>query len=100
MQLSLSSTAWNRKLNAIHKNTALLDEVARSFKRHGQEAFQTEVLSPFDLESELRALSIEKPFYESHGEKRVATGAYSFVLRFKQHFRPLVTRIQNWAATQ
>ena len=100
VKFPLDSNAWNRKLRAIEQNTALQDEVERSFKRHGREAFQVEMLSPVDLESALRALQTEKPFYETHGEKRVATGAYSHVLRFQQHFQPLVSEIKNWVMTQ
>ncbi len=97
---SLNSAEWQRKLAAIEENSALQHEVERSFKLHGRDAFQVEVLSPFDLDAKLHALSLKKPFYEIHGEKRVATGAYSTVLRFQQHFRPLVTGIQQWIATQ
>ena len=34
-----------------------------------------------------------KPFYETHGEKRVAAGHYREVIRYEQHFRPFVEKL-------
>jgi hypothetical protein len=90
--LELDDAALSRKTAAAHGNEALRLEVEKVIARIGIDALRREVLRPVatDLEP---AQPHAKPFYETHGESRVAAGQYSTVIRYEQHFRPFVERL-------
>jgi len=60
-------------------------EVDRAIGAHGMDAFRIELLWP----AVPRRIFDTPPFYERHGEKRVATGRYAEVIRYEQHVLPL-----------
>ena len=98
--LSLSNEQWQHKLAAANSNVALQKEVVDDFARYGESAFKEEVLAPVVLEYSLNALAQEKPFYETYGEDRVQAGVYDYVLRYREHFMPLVDQINDWVQSQ
>jgi CBS domain-containing protein len=90
--LDLDDAAVARKLAAAHRYGELSLEVETLIARLGMDALRREVLNPVATAGELPKLA-SKPFYEIHGEKRVAAGHYSTVIRYEQHFRPFVERL-------
>lgn len=52
-----------------------------------------EVFFPLDTAAALARFEYEKPFYEVHGERRVAAGQYTDVIRFRQHIAPIAAAL-------
>ena len=78
----------------------LQQEVKDAFHTYGEQAFAREYLfaapasghEPQKLECRFMQ---GKPFYETYGEERVATGRYQSVIRFHEHILPLVNRLRE-----
>ena len=51
--------------------------------------FRVEVLRPAGGHKQLDAFMRHKPFYESHGERQVASGYYAETIRYREHLAPL-----------
>jgi hypothetical protein len=90
--LELDDAAVARKLAAAHRYETLNLEVESLIARIGGDAVRREVLRPIASAVDL-SNPVSKPFYETHGEKRVAAGQYSTVIRYGQHFRPFVQKL-------
>lgn len=73
----------------------LREEVEDAFRTYGEYAFAREYL--FAAPESGQALEPDfaqaKPFYETYGEKQVAAGRYSSVIRFREHILPLVNHL-------
>lgn len=89
VRVTLDDDALARKLESANGYPELAGEVAAAMERFGTAPFRCEVLRPVDLENRLGWRSDEVPFYERYGEKRVAEGVYSRVLRFREHVVPV-----------
>lgn len=87
--LELDEAAVARKIAAARRCQALSFEVESLIARIGVDALRREVLRPAAAAVE-RSKPASKPFYETHGEQRVAAGRYETVIRYEQHFRPFV----------
>jgi hypothetical protein len=90
--LDLDDAALSRKTAAAHRYEALSLEVENLIARIGDDALRREVLRPIATDLE-RMQPRSKPFYETHGESRVAAGQYDTVIRYEQHFRPFVATL-------
>ncbi|HEX5854833.1 MAG TPA: hypothetical protein VFZ57_04365, partial [Thermoanaerobaculia bacterium] len=83
----LDDAALERKRAAALAYEEMRGEVEPALERHGLEAYRREVLvpiRPFDWTP-----AEQPPFYERHGEGRVAAGLYRRVIRFREHLAPL-----------
>jgi hypothetical protein len=89
LTVRLDDGTLERKLRAAGAYTELKGEVEQALKRFGPEPFRTEHLWPVDLTDRYCWDPARVPFYESYGAQRVASGAYSNVVTFGQHVRPL-----------
>jgi hypothetical protein len=94
--LNLDDTALARKLAAANRCEVLRVEVETLIATIGIDGLRREVLRPVTT-VELPKLAA-KPFYEVHGEKRVAAGQYGTVIRYEQHFRPFVEHLTRTLA--
>jgi hypothetical protein len=88
-QLSLDDGALARKLESANGYPEMAGEVEAAIARFGVAPFRRECLRPVDLADRLGWTADEPPFYERHGEKRVAEGVYDRVLRFREHVLPV-----------
>lgn len=89
LRLALDDAAWQRKLDAGRAYPEMAAEIDRSLAIHGGASFRTECFRPVRYGLDIAAM-IEHPcFYERHGEKRVAEGFYSKVIRFREHIAPI-----------
>jgi hypothetical protein len=62
----------------------------------GLDMFRVECLRPVNPGG--RPFGTEKPFYETHGEERVALGLYRQVIRYGEHVRPLADALAENAS--
>jgi hypothetical protein len=82
----LDDAAFARKLDAARSYVELDGEVRDALAGIGADAFRREVLRRVDGGA---CVAPGVPFYERHGERRVAEGAYVRVLRRDEHVRPI-----------
>jgi hypothetical protein len=93
--VTLGPAAVERKLAAAWSYPEMRNEVQDAVARYGRAAFSVERLRKSDIARDEARLAREAPFYESHGEKQVAAGHYASVLRYKEHFQPLVRTLDG-----
>ena len=87
-QLVLDDPALERKITAALNYAELAGDVRHARATWGDEAFRTETFRQV-APGELWAPLGDAPFYEEYGSGRVRAGAYSEVIRYDQHIRPL-----------
>ncbi len=76
----------------------LLKEVQETVERFGTEIFKNERLlsnTAVDYENQF---SSQVPFYEQHGERRMANGSYTEVIKFRKHMLPIAKALYTFAA--
>jgi len=88
--LLLDDAALARKIAAAERCESLKAEVDSLLAKIGIDALRREVLTPAGTHIPIPA---SQPFYETHGERRVADGHYMTVIRYAQHFRPFVEKL-------
>ena len=93
--LHLNDKDFKRKLHAARDYPELWPEVADALRDNDPQAFRVECLRPVH-DSMHRYRLEDPPFYERHGEKRVATGFYREVLRYREHMLPLAEAILRY----
>jgi AcrR family transcriptional regulator len=91
----LDAEALQRKLSAARAYPEMRDEVQEAVSRYGDGAFAVECLRNGDLRREEETMARKAPFYESHGEKQVAAGYYTAVIRYKEHFEPVARALDG-----
>lgn len=89
LRIDLDDEMLERKLQAAYAYPELRSEVERTLGQYGTEPFRTESLWPVDLDDPYGWDPGRIPFYESYGAERVASGAYTHVVRFREHVQPL-----------
>jgi hypothetical protein len=97
IRLTLDPAAVQRKLDAAGSYPELKDEVEQALAKHGRASFATESLRESDPREEEARLSQGPPFYESHGQRQVNAGYYTAVIRYQEHFEPLVRALDRLA---
>jgi hypothetical protein len=88
IRLQLDPAALTRKRVAAENYPELKEEIDAAISKFGLEIFATELLRP--AAADLSASFEGRPFYETHGENRVKEGHYDQVVRYREHFRPLM----------
>jgi len=89
----LDADAYRRKLAAARAYAEIAVDMERLTSSHHADAFRIECLVPvrYGLDTGDR---FEHPaIYEAYGEKQVAAGFYSEVIRFRDHLAPMATRL-------
>jgi len=100
LTLRLDDDALARKMRAARAYTALTGEVDASLRDHREEAFRVECLRPVEYALDLDGLIDDPPFYEIHGERKVAAGHYDRVLRYRQHIVPIAAALRARIAAE
>ncbi len=94
--LQLDEAALARKISVARGYAELAGEVSSALGKSSIEAFRVERLRPVDPERPEPRCTEEKPFYEQYGEKQVAAGHYTRVLRYDEHLAPLAEALSNY----
>ena len=95
--LRLDETALARKISVAQGYAELAGEVANVLGATTVTAFGVERLRPVESEGNARRSDNERPFYEIYGEKQVAAGHYTEVLRHEAHIAPLAVALRTYA---
>jgi hypothetical protein len=91
--IRLDDAALEQKCAASMNYSALRHEVELALRSFGKKAFATEAF--YDATVLGDEPSTIPPYYESYGEKQVASGRYDRVIRFHTHVKPLVAAIRK-----
>lgn len=92
--IELDAPALQSKLEAAHAYVALDEEVRQALAQFGPDRFAVERLMPVHAGVTVRRFD-GKPFYELHGEARVAAGLYAEVIRYAQHVAPVEAAVRH-----
>lgn len=95
--LHLDDAAIGRKLAAAEGYPELKHEVESALNKFGKGLFATEWLRPISNDAGLDPAPAAVPFYETHGEKQMASGHYQQVIRFREHLLPLAQALWDFA---
>ncbi|HEY0782601.1 MAG TPA: hypothetical protein VGE98_09110 [Thermoanaerobaculia bacterium] len=97
VELTLDDAALDRKLAAAFAYPELREETEAALARFGPERFRLETLRPA-RSGALCDRHPMPPYYETYGERQVAAGRYSEVLRCARHVEPVALDLAAWAA--
>ena len=97
IQLKLSADAFARKLAAARRYEPLRDEYENAVATVGLDAFGVECFWPTPRPVVWFRTGSTPPYYERHGERRVAEGCYPAIVRYGQHLEPLIAHVASWA---
>jgi hypothetical protein len=100
LRLELDEGALHRKLAAARTYPELAGEVDAALANHGSDRFRVECLRPVRYGLDLAPFFAHPPFYETHGENRVAMGLYGEVIRFQGHVAPLAAALERHVAEE
>ncbi|MGA9798325.1 MAG: hypothetical protein WBQ68_04915 [Terriglobales bacterium] len=98
--LRLEDSLLREKLAAASDYIELKAEIQQAIASKGREYFRIECLR--NVVAPVAQVSPEsgsafKPYYETHGEERVAEDKYASVIRYQQHMLPILAAVQNYA---
>jgi len=89
----LDESALSAKQAAAMNYSALRHEVELALRTFGKEAFASETF--YDASELGDEPATVPPYYETYGEKQVASGHYAHVIRYQVHVKPLVAAIRK-----
>lgn len=96
VSVHLDPVAMDRKLAAASSYAELSSHVRSMTNEFGTEIFEIESLRP--VQSSRTDSQFEgPPFYEEYGEKQVAAGIYSRVIRYREHVLAISTALLDYA---
>jgi hypothetical protein len=98
IKLELNDDALEKKVAAALAYPELAGEVENAIQRDGIEAFRHECFHPVDNRISWLPEGNGKPYYEKHGQSKVAAGKYDRSVRYAEHIVPLQTAF--WEALQ
>jgi len=92
IRVDLGAAAMDRKIAAAESYSPdFTHEVTQQVEKYGREPFKVEYLLPVDAD---RDYNVTKPLYEVYGELQVISGKYKNVIRYSDHFEPLVDELR------
>ncbi len=93
-KLELSDAELQAKISAARSYRELAQEVEAVIASHGEEGLREETFLHAQSD-ELLASDHQPPRYELHGERQVAAGLYSQVVRYQRHVFPILRALQS-----
>ena len=95
VRIDLDEAEFERKIRAAENYVELGAEIESTTRRNGLISFRTEYLRPVSQAQE-DYLFNDAPFYERYGERQVAAGVYSRVIRYGEHMRPIADALDQY----
>jgi AcrR family transcriptional regulator len=94
--LPLNNDALVRKLATAQAYDEIAAEVNSAIEAFGIEAFRIECFRRVHVRGKNDCQMPGTPFYEQYGEKKVASGLFQQVLRYREHVYPLAETLWNY----
>ena len=95
INLRLNDHAFSRKMSTVQNYPEIQQFAEAAFQEFGKDIFRNEQLFPVTHESLFEPNQHQPPPYELHGEKLVAEGCYSQVVRYRDHLWPIFQSLQT-----
>jgi len=95
IRFNLDDQTLARKLEAACSYQELQSDVTLAFEEFGVDAYRVEYLRAVSRLEFGKLFLDARPYYESYGERQVAAGHYSSVLRYAEHFVPIAEELRN-----
>jgi hypothetical protein len=98
--LRLEDSLLRTKLEAAADYIELKAEIQQAIAAKGEEYFRIECLrnvATSAVEIFPESGCANKPYYEIHGEERVAQDKYTSVIRYEQHMVPILKAVRSYA---
>jgi hypothetical protein len=92
-QLELDQTMWQRKIRALLSYHELKQEVQFAFRNWGTEPYKVETFL-VNVPNHSHRDWPQPPAYELHGEAQVRAGVYPITVRYLEHVRPILERLE------
>jgi hypothetical protein len=81
----------------LREHPDLAQRAGSGFGGEGAADFRVECLRPVNTRGESdKPFSGDRPFYEEYGERQVAAGHYTRVLRYREHVLPLAAALNSY----
>jgi hypothetical protein len=96
LSLELTDDELSQKLDAARSYDELSADIDEMLKVGGMDGIRTETLRPVPRVPLNEGVNVERPFYETYGEKQVAAGHYQTVLRYREHLMPLANALRQY----
>lgn len=97
VRIKLSDQSLQRKLAVARSYPEIRTFVDAAIKAYGEHAFAVETMFPTSDRSLLPEVG-QTLRYELHGEEMVRQAKYRQVIRYDQHVRPIISRLESIAA--
>lgn len=94
IRIEVDDDSFARKMAAARSYSGLESEVNAAIKNNPERAFRVECLRPVKNHGIIFGQD-DIPYYEKYGEKRVAAGKYSEVIRYREHVLPLAEALRQ-----
>lgn len=94
--LTLDDEAFTRKMEAVRSYPEMAAEMERVLEIYDADVFRVECLRPVRYGLDVGHRFQHPCIYEEYGEKQVAAGIYSEVLRFREHVGPLAAHLDAY----
>jgi len=92
IRLDLDDDAFSRKMAVAWSYAELEAEVKEAIELNQLDAFRVECLHRVPNRPATFAADY-KPYYEQYGERQVSSGAYSQVIRYREHIEPIASAL-------
>jgi hypothetical protein len=94
IRLELDDDAFARKMDVAQSYAELEAEVNDAIALNRLDAFRTECLRRIPRAMPMPPAN-HKPYYEQYGERRVSSGHYRQVIRYREHLLPLAEALRG-----
>ena len=95
VQLPLSTHQIIAKITAAESYRGLSHDIDSALAHWKEEDIGTECFFPSQARDGIKAATDSLPRYELHGERQVAAGTYSKVVRYREHVLPILQALQS-----
>ena len=92
--IKLDDNDFERKYKAAQEYSELSVEINNAIVKYGKDAFKTEHLSMVKEPGLIQSIDI--PFYESYGMKKINEGLYTEGITYSKHLFPLVKELKEY----
>jgi hypothetical protein len=93
LRMTLDDPALVRKAEAARAYAALAPDVGHQLDSYGLDAFRHELVWPLAGDATHGGPPVRPPYYESFGEQQVLAGYFERVVRYEEHWAPLVREL-------
>jgi hypothetical protein len=97
LKVQLDNDELSQKIKAAMNYPEIAKDVKHLLELHKLDTFKTECLRPVQNLRQLKNWEGDRPFYETYGREKVASGHYDQAITFYDHMHPLGDALVDFA---